>query len=376
MVFSITHSRTSLYAIIRSQSVIHPISDAFNLNYFQLSSSTMILASLLCAAWIAGILPILIAFIPSSKINALHNFVLGLAKRGKIMQSSSQKFTVPQKYFCHFYILAVIWTTFLLVSTWMYAYRTAPRVSQPLLYSSIASHLTGVSHDFWFHDGSSSLKKSKYMIWKSVFLLLLMEAQVLRRLFESIYVFKYSPSARMHIFGYLTGLFFYTAAPLSLCSKYALEVLHFVTKLGAEFVVKGKDRMKIAEYDVWGHVNPLWQLKWYAWLGAAVFSFGWIHQYRCHAILGSLRENDEQVNDYAIPRGDWFDYVSSAHYLAEIVIYGGLVIASGFSDVTIWLLFGFVVANLSLAAAETQKWYLHKFDNYPKNRKAIIPFIY
>lgn len=50
----------------------------------------MILDSLLRAAWIAGILPILIAFIPSSKLNALHNFVLGLAKRGKIMQSSSQ----------------------------------------------------------------------------------------------------------------------------------------------------------------------------------------------------------------------------------------------------------------------------------------------
>ncbi|KZV53455.1 polyprenol reductase 2-like [Dorcoceras hygrometricum] len=333
----------------------------------------MILDYVLCAVWIAGILPILIAFIPSSKLNAFHSFVLGLAKRGKIMQSSSQRFTVPQKYFCHFYILAAIWTTILLVSTWMYAYRTAPRVYEPLLYSRIASHLTGLSHELWY--GSSSPRKNKYMIWRSVFLLLLMEAQVLRRLFESIYLFKYSPSARMHIFGYLTGLIFYTAAPLSLCSKYAPEVFHFVTNLGAEFVVKGKDRMKFTEYDVWGHVDPLFLLKWYVWLGAAVFSFGWFHQYVCHAILGSLRENDEQY-DYAIPHGDWFDYVSSAHYLAEIVIYGGLVIASGFSDVTILLLFGFVVANLSLAAAETHKWYLHKFDNYPKNRYVIIPFIY
>ncbi|KAL8509102.1 hypothetical protein ACS0TY_016337 [Phlomoides rotata] len=48
---------------------------------------------------------------------------------------------------------------------------------------------------------------------------------------------------------------------------------------------------------------------------------------------------------------------SSPHYLAEIVIYGGLVIATGFSDITIWLVFGFVVANLTSAAAETQKWY-------------------
>ncbi|KAL0534855.1 hypothetical protein IC582_029152 [Cucumis melo] len=56
-----------------------------------------------------------------------------------------------------------------------------------------------------------------------------MEVQVLRRLYETIYVFNYSPSARMHIFGYLTGLFFYTAAPLSLCSNCIPEVYHFAT---------------------------------------------------------------------------------------------------------------------------------------------------
>ncbi|KAL2486979.1 Uncharacterized protein Adt_31735 [Abeliophyllum distichum] len=38
------------------------------------------------------------------------------------------------------------------------------------------------------------------------FCFLLMEAQVLRRLLETIYVFKYSSSAWMCIFGYLTGL--------------------------------------------------------------------------------------------------------------------------------------------------------------------------
>ncbi|KAL0365624.1 UNVERIFIED_CONTAM: Polyprenol reductase 2 [Sesamum angustifolium] len=93
-------------------------------------------------------------------------------------------------------------------------------------------------------------------------------------------------------------------------------------------------------------------------------------------VKSSLRDNDEKVDDYAIPRGDWFEYVSSPHYLAEIVIYGGLVVASGFSDITIWLLFGFVVANLVFAAAETQRWYIRKFDNYPRNRYAVIPFVY
>ncbi|KAG8368147.1 hypothetical protein BUALT_Bualt15G0014800 [Buddleja alternifolia] len=336
----------------------------------------MVIVSLLRAAWIAGTLPIVIACIPWPKLKAFHELLLGFAKRGKIMQSSSKKFSVPQKFFCHFYIMAVIWTTILLVVTFLYACKTAPVVSEPLLYSSIASHLTGVSHELSLHKSHSSLREHKNGIWKSVVLLLLMEAQVLRRLVESIYVFKYSPSARMHIFGYLTGLFFYTAAPLSLCCTYASELFNFVTSLLAEFIVKGKNRMQVTELDLWGIVNPLMQLKWYVWIGAAFFSWGWIHQLCCHAILGSLRKNDKKVDDYAIPHGDWFEYVSSPHYLAEIVMYGGIVIASGFSDITIWLLFGFVVANLAIAAAETHRWYLRKFGNYPRNRCAIIPFVY
>ncbi|KAL6509077.1 hypothetical protein OROGR_023184 [Orobanche gracilis] len=337
----------------------------------------MAVESLLRAAWIVCALPVLAASIPCfSKTNVIRRFVLQLAGRGKIMDSSSRKFSVPQNYFCHFYIVGVIWTTFLLVATWHCAYKTTAAVSESFLYSSIASHLTGVSHEFPSLQSRSLVGEYKYGIWKSVFLLLLMEFQVLRRLIESIYVFKYSPSARMHIGGYLTGLFFYTAAPLSLCCKYSTEVFKLVATLLAEFIVKGKDRMQVTEFNFWGHVNPLLQLKWYAWIGAAFFFWGWIHQRRCHSILGSIRENSHRIDDYAIPEGDWFEYVSSPHYLAEIVIYGGLVITSGFSDITMWLVFSFVVANLALAAGETQRWYLRKFDNYPRNRCAIIPFVY
>ncbi|KAL6539753.1 Polyprenol reductase 2 [Orobanche hederae] len=137
-----------------------------------------------------------------------------------------------------------------------------------------------------------------------------------------------------------------------------------------------KRLMQVAEFNFWGHVNPLLQQKWYAWIGAAFFFWGWIHQRRCHAILGSIRKNSHRIDDYAIPEGDWFEYVSSPHYLAEIVIYGGLVITNGFYDITMWLVFSFVVGNLALAAGETQRWYLCKFDNYPRNRYAIFPFVY
>ncbi|CAL5422374.1 unnamed protein product [Camellia sinensis] len=96
----------------------------------------------------------------------------------------------------------------LLVTTWFYAYKEAPLASGPLQYSTIVSYLTGGSNILSFHKSHSHLLtvKYRYRVWQSVFLLLLMEVQALRRLCETIYVFKYSPSARMHIFGYLTGL--------------------------------------------------------------------------------------------------------------------------------------------------------------------------
>ena len=47
------------------------------------------LVALLRAAWIAGTLPILIASIPSSRLHSFHGLVLGFARRGKTMPSSS-----------------------------------------------------------------------------------------------------------------------------------------------------------------------------------------------------------------------------------------------------------------------------------------------
>lgn len=331
---------------------------------------------LLRAAWIAGTLPILIAALPCSWLGSFHGLVLGFARRGKIMQSSShRKFTVPQRFFSHFYVVAVAWTTLLLLGTSIYAYRMTPIVSEPFFYSDLGSYLAGRSNIFSFHRSRLMSLENRYRVWLSVFLLLLMEVQVSRRLFETAYVFNYSASARMHIFGYLTGLFFYTAAPLTLCCTCAPEVLKFGINEVSEFILKGTSSMQNIEFHWWDFVNPLLKLGWCQWIGAVIFLWGWIHQHRCHAILGSLREHGAKVDEYVIPRGDWFEIVSSPHYLAEIVIYAGMVFASGGADLTIWLVFGFVVSNLVFAAAETHRWYLQKFDNYPSNRVAIIPFL-
>ncbi|XP_028755648.1 polyprenol reductase 2 isoform X4 [Neltuma alba] len=285
---------------------------------------------LLRLAWIAGTVPIIIASIPTSKLNWFRGALLGFAKRGKIMQSSSQKFTVPQRLFLHFYIVASVWTTFLLVSTSMYAYTMALSIADPYAVSTITSYLTGTS--------SLQLACISWVIS-------------------------------------LVCSSFYIAAPLSLCCDCALEVRDFTAKLVIAFIVKDKVHMPETELDYSLILNHLFKLGWLPWFGATIFLWGWIHQYRCHTILGLLRKRSKQIEEYVIPHGDWFELVSSAHYLSEIVIYAGLLVASGGVNLTIWLLFVFVVANLAFAAVETHKWYLKKFEDYPSNRFVIIPFV-
>ncbi|KAJ4811679.1 3-oxo-5-alpha-steroid 4-dehydrogenase 3 [Rhynchospora pubera] len=185
--------------------------------------------------------------------------------------------------------------------------------------------------------------------------------------------------------GYFTGFFFYVAAPLSLASPCIIEGEIFLRAQIAEFIVKGRDKMSDLRIDPPGLVNPLLSLGWCQWVGAAIFFFGWVHQFRCHSILGSFREN-KGADEYIIPYGDWFTshapisllkYPNSLfRFLAMLVIYVGILVASGGYDITVWLLLIFVATNLSFAAADTHRWYKQKFEDYPRTRRAIIPFIY
>ena len=105
-------------------------------------------------------------------------------------------------------------------------------------------------------------------------------------------------------------------------------------------------------------------------IGLIIFICGMMININSDNTLISLRKNSE---GYKIPRGNFFNFVSCPNYMGEIIEWiGFFVIAMSLPALsfTLWTFF-----NLVPRALNHHDWYLENFDNYPKNRKAVIPYI-
>jgi 3-oxo-5-alpha-steroid 4-dehydrogenase 1 len=107
-------------------------------------------------------------------------------------------------------------------------------------------------------------------------------------------------------------------------------------------------------------------------IGIAIFFIGYSINKHSDGILRSLRKSGD--NDYKIPRGGMFKYVTSPNYFGEIIEWIGWAVMT-------WSLAGVVfviwtVANLLPRAKSHHEWYKEHFPDYPPERKRIIPFIY
>ena len=107
-------------------------------------------------------------------------------------------------------------------------------------------------------------------------------------------------------------------------------------------------------------------------IGSVLFITGMFINIQSDYILLKLRRQGD--NNYIIPYSGFFRFVSSPNYFGEIVEWIGWAVLT-------WSLAGlafavFTVANLAPRAYSNHNWYKDKFLEYPKNRKALIPFIY
>jgi protein-S-isoprenylcysteine O-methyltransferase Ste14 len=114
-----------------------------------------------------------------------------------------------------------------------------------------------------------------------------------------------------------------------------------------------------------------WLCSWQFISGLIIFITGFIINKTADEKLRSFRKQSPE--EYVIPYGWFFNYISSPHYFGEIIEWAGWAILT-------WSLPGlafsvFTFANLFPRAVASHWWYKNHFPDYPSGRKAIIPFI-
>ncbi|KAM6939899.1 3-oxo-5-alpha-steroid 4-dehydrogenase 2a [Xenentodon cancila] len=106
--------------------------------------------------------------------------------------------------------------------------------------------------------------------------------------------------------------------------------------------------------------------------GSLLFVVGLTINIHSDNILRNLRKPGEYV--YRIPRGGMFELVSGANFLGEIIEWCGYAVA-------VWSLPAFAFAFFTMCsigprAYQHHRDYQKRFEDYPRTRKALIPFIF
>ncbi|NP_001311251.1 3-oxo-5-alpha-steroid 4-dehydrogenase 1 isoform 2 [Homo sapiens] len=107
-------------------------------------------------------------------------------------------------------------------------------------------------------------------------------------------------------------------------------------------------------------------------IGFGLWLTGMLINIHSDHILRNLRKPGD--TGYKIPRGGLFEYVTAANYFGEIMEWCGYALASWSVQGAAFAFFTFCF--LSGRAKEHHEWYLRKFEEYPKFRKIIIPFLF
>lgn len=112
-------------------------------------------------------------------------------------------------------------------------------------------------------------------------------------------------------------------------------------------------------------------------VGFSIYAVSLVLNVHSDAIIRNLRSEEEVAQRkkvYRIPRGGLFRWVTSPQYLTELTAWAGFAIFT-WSPGGLFIL-GVSMANLIPRALVTHRWYHKRFENYPKERKALVPFLF
>ncbi|XP_062507386.1 3-oxo-5-alpha-steroid 4-dehydrogenase 1-like [Corticium candelabrum] len=107
-------------------------------------------------------------------------------------------------------------------------------------------------------------------------------------------------------------------------------------------------------------------------IGIVLYIIGYVINKHADLKLRSLRNRGG--SSYSIPRGGLFEYISCPNYFGELLEWLGWTIATWSLAGLVWLLF--TMATFIPRARHNHQWYQHLFEDYPSQRKALIPCVY
>ncbi|XP_046394495.1 polyprenol reductase [Ischnura elegans] len=153
--------------------------------------------------------------------------------------------------------------------------------------------------------------------------------------------------------------------------QYTCGIIHYV---GASLAI-------VAESPGFSNLEPCsfsWdELTVFDYSAALILCLACYEQIKSSIILANLRKNKKGsvcTYKHSIPRGRLFEILSSPHISAEIVVYLALTfILRG--NCTWWYIFIWVLTNQCAVSWTNHVWYQQNFPTYPKNRKALIPYL-
>lgn len=185
-----------------------------------------------------------------------------------------------------------------------------------------------------------------------------------RRLYESLFITRFSSTSQQHLIVTIFGIMFYIGAVIT-------PVI---------------DEIYQQQYHPYksfpSSINMLLCI-----FGIVCFIISSYWQCICHITLRSLRSNNMDVNNYKIipPLMNGFQYLVAPHYSAEICIYLSLLCIRPSLLQSLILLW--VIVNLSITVKKTQSWYIDQIrtDKYRidqetrqriTQRRCLIPWIF
>ncbi|CAD7000342.1 polyprenol reductase [Ceratitis capitata] len=248
---------------------------------------------------------------------------------------------VPKSWFKHFYIFAFAWSLLALFF-----------IFKGFVMKTEAPELVLTFLDFF--AGGQANRKVQVDYTSALVASVLMAIQCGRRCYETNFVQIFSKKNKINISHYFVGYTHYFCAILAIMSN-------------TEGFVRG--------------TLPAFSLRHISLLKVGcilIFYYCWTQQYKSNLILVNLRKDaksgEVKTEKHLLPIGGFFNLVSSPHMFFEICMYAailGLLPGS-----TTWLLgFIWVLSNQIANGYLAHQWYKENFENYPNNRKAIIPYI-